>query len=619
MAKQKLTVYLDHHIKRDSLFYKRPTTAGSETRSTRDFLNIKQLYGDQSEAYLLRKPDFQRATWSWTPEDCVELLDAVLNEHVVPSVIMWLDKDGTKFVLDGGHRISVLLAWITDDWGDRVSADHFKDDTLELASKTAATSVRDLLAQRLIGSFQEYLQAERRHRELMQQDRAPGAEMDSISLVYAERVRRWASVETGFPVLWVKGDYKTAEQSFLKINKTGRRLSKWETKLVENRTSSLARAVMSIAEVQQASRFWPLDDEEIQKSKRLSEQAQSVVQIVKDLHNLLFLPVYETPIKQPNQPLLATPFAKPEAKPAYVAEILTITEGLKGQPAETDRLIQRDSGAPSSKLVENGLTLLNHAQDDLSSIYGGSPRSLMIMPLVYFYSDQGRYVRSLLYGMLYWMSYGSQKEVFDRKLLFSAHRFAFEKIIISGKEEIIRRITRRIGSGYEVTYPTARYFHGLLKLLVKHSDETDSDAFVSDHKQLIETLGKKDAATAPTERESKSPTFTRTQKTIVNVRDYIDMFKECEICRGRYFPGLFTQADHVEPRKKGGRTIASNARNTHPFCNNNRDKIEQILAGSLILDLPAFNDTDQPIQLSFLDFEVEPTEDQDDDEEDLEA
>ena len=127
MAKVKLTVYLDHHIARDSLFYKRPTTAGSETRLS-GFLNIKQLYGEDSEDHLLRKPDFQRATWSWTPEDCVDLLNAVMNEQVVPSVIMWYGEDGTRFVLDGGHRISVLLAWIKDDWGDRLSAGHFKDD-----------------------------------------------------------------------------------------------------------------------------------------------------------------------------------------------------------------------------------------------------------------------------------------------------------------------------------------------------------------------------------------------------------------------------------------------------------------------------------------------------------
>jgi hypothetical protein len=375
----------------------------------------------------------------------------------------------------------------------------------------------------------------------------------------------------------------------------------------------MARAVMSIAEFQQASRFWPLDDKDVQDSKELSGKAQSIIQIVEDLHKLLFLPVYETPIKQPLQPLVATRFTKPEEKPAYVAEILTITEGLKGQPAETERLIRKDSAAPPSMLITNGLILLNHAKDDLLSIYGNHSRSLLLMPLVYFYSDQGRYVRSLLYGMLYWLNYGSQsKDVLDRKLLFSSHRGAFEQVVLEHKEEIIRRITRRLGSGSEVTYPTARYFHGLLKLLIKHNDQIESDEFRSDHSQLIETLGKQDAKALPQNLETAGRIFTLTQKTIVNVKEYLDMFRLCKICDGRYYPGLFTQADHIEPHGKGGKTAVHNARNTHPFCNNNRQKIEQIRNGTLTIELPAFNDEGKPVQLSFLDFFDEVTEMTDD-------
>jgi len=605
MAKSKLTVYLDHLIKRDNLFYKRPTTAVTEPTRRDGFLSIKQLYGENREDYLLRKPDFQRATWSWTPEDCVDLLYAVLNEQVVPSVIMWLSEDGTKFILDGGHRISVLLAWIKDNWGDTLPAGHFKDDSLERASKDAALRVRELLRLKDIGTFEEYFRAEKRYKELDEQGRNPIVEMESVSYEYAKKARRWSSVDTGFPVLWVKGDYKTAEQSFLKINKTGRQLSKWETKLVENRTSSMARAVMSIAEVQQADRFWPLNDEEVRDSKELSEKAQSIIRIVNELNDLLFSPMYETPIKNPVQPLVATPFTKPETKPAYVAEILTITEGLKGRPAETERLIQKDRDAPPSVLIASGLTLLKHAKDDILSVYGNNPRSLLLMPLVYFYNDQGRYVRSLLYGMLYWLNYGSQnKDVFNRKILFSSHRRAFEQVVIERKEEIIGRITRRIGSGSEVTYQTARYFHGLLKLLINHSDQAASDEFKLSHKDLIENLGKPNGQVSPQKQDSASRIFTPAQKTTVNVKDYLTMFPKCEICEGRYYPGLPTQADHKKEYRKGGKTIVDNARNTHPFCNNNREKIEQVRGGALTLNLPAFNDAEilvQQLSLNFFD------------------
>ncbi len=101
MAKEDLKVYLDHLIKRENLRY--------------------DLFGEHtsSRATLLRKPDFQRTTWSWTAEDCVSLLESIVNEQVIPSIIMWSSpENGYDYVLDGGHRISVVLAWLNDNWGE---------------------------------------------------------------------------------------------------------------------------------------------------------------------------------------------------------------------------------------------------------------------------------------------------------------------------------------------------------------------------------------------------------------------------------------------------------------------------------------------------------------------
>jgi hypothetical protein len=241
MAKPKLTVYLDHLIARDSLLYKRTVSQPGQAEnrlSQSQYLSIPDLFGRKSKARLLRKPDFQRATWAWSPEECVELLESVLTEQVVPSVIMWLSPDNFKYVLDGGHRISVLLAWIRNDWGDKLSDDDYKDATVQDNIRKAAQRVRDLLRQKKIGSFDEYIAAEQMYLDLADKGQIPEQAMDFTSLNYAKLVRRWDSVNIGFPILWVPGDYEKAEESFLKINKTGRSLSDWETKLVENRANS---------------------------------------------------------------------------------------------------------------------------------------------------------------------------------------------------------------------------------------------------------------------------------------------------------------------------------------------------------------------------------------------
>src|ERR1043166_1876037 len=62
----------------------------------------------------LRKPDFQRDTNPWSPEQVVSLLECFINGDLIPSVIVW--KSPTYFfVIDGGHRLSAIRAWVEDD------------------------------------------------------------------------------------------------------------------------------------------------------------------------------------------------------------------------------------------------------------------------------------------------------------------------------------------------------------------------------------------------------------------------------------------------------------------------------------------------------------------------
>ena len=595
MAKKELKVYLDHHIRRDNLLYKRANSAtnGDEQIQYETHIQITDLFGQRPKSRRLRKPDFQRATSAWTAKDCADLLEDVLKEQVVPSVIMWLSPDNLQYVLDGGHRISVLLAWVRDDWGDKVSSEDYQDPVLEENSKLAAKQVREELKKREIGKFQEYLDAEEAYTNIEAAKRIPEQEMDTASLHYARLVRRWDAVKIGFPIQWVKGNYQKAEESFLKINKSGRRLSDWETKLVENRTSSFARTVMSIAEISNANHCWTENAPEIGNDPVLKQKVNEILTNVRTLHGLLFEPPHRKPIKDEIQPLMATSLTKPETKPFYLAELLTITEGKKGQKPEWESLIKRDKNARVSIIIENGLLLTQHALAVVSNIYGSSPRSLALMPLVYFYNQQGTYVRSLLYGMIYWLNHGSEtRDIQNRKLLFTAHRSAFEKVLIDYKSTIIQRIARRIGSGPEVTYPTARYLNGLLELLIQFDDDVDSDAFHEAHKTLIETLGKKTDKEDEIEKVSASRTFRGLQKDEIQVSTFLGMFPKCGICEGRFHPSLDNQIDHVQDFGKGGKTVVSNARITHPFCNNNKEMIEKIKNAQTTIELPTFENPD---------------------------
>jgi Protein of unknown function DUF262 len=126
---KELRVYLDRQIPHDNLLYK-----SSSEKITHDApqelppkLQLMELFGEDAKDDLLRKPDFQRATSAWTPEECVSLLHSVLNEQVIPSIIMWRSPENHWYVLDRGHRLSVVLAWIRDDWGDTLASEELSN------------------------------------------------------------------------------------------------------------------------------------------------------------------------------------------------------------------------------------------------------------------------------------------------------------------------------------------------------------------------------------------------------------------------------------------------------------------------------------------------------------
>ena len=76
------------------------------------------LFGQKSFFLAaLRKPEFQRETVQWTPAKIADLVAAFLDRRLIPAVILW--RAGQfNFVVDGAHRLSALLAWIYDDYGD---------------------------------------------------------------------------------------------------------------------------------------------------------------------------------------------------------------------------------------------------------------------------------------------------------------------------------------------------------------------------------------------------------------------------------------------------------------------------------------------------------------------
>ena len=151
---------------------------------------------------MLRKPDFQRETARWTPAKVVDLVRTFLDGDLIPAIILW-QSGKYVFVIDGAHRLSALMAWIANDYGDRSASVKFFDSQIPEEQKRVAERTRRLMADE-VGSWADYVQAK--------------ADRDSVSEKMQNRLAR---IATNYLVAqWVPaGDVKTASIHFSKSTK----------------------------------------------------------------------------------------------------------------------------------------------------------------------------------------------------------------------------------------------------------------------------------------------------------------------------------------------------------------------------------------------------------------
>ena len=152
-------------------------------------------------SYALRKPDFQRETAHWTPEKVVDLIRTFLDGNLIPAVILW--QSGPHiFVIDGAHRMSALIAWVRNDYGDGLTSLAYFGGQVPDKQRKIAARTRDLIKSE-IGSYDQY--------------QAASKNLTAAPEPVQKRVSNLASI--ALIAQWVPaGDIDAAEDAFFKIN-----------------------------------------------------------------------------------------------------------------------------------------------------------------------------------------------------------------------------------------------------------------------------------------------------------------------------------------------------------------------------------------------------------------
>lgn len=507
-------INLDSLINREDLAIEEKETRSSTigTVSARD-LEFESFF-----RLNIFKPDFQRETVEWDYKKISNFINSFLNRELIPAIILWENSGGKVFVIDGAHRLSSLIAWINDDYGDgditrKTFKNNVPDDQMILADKT-----RQFINNQ-IGSYQDIKNS------LLSPNKS--------NEKYAEKARMLSS--TAIQLQWVVGDVDSAERSFFNINQQGVPLNKTELELIKKRKAPNCIAARAIMRKGEGHRYWEKFNEEIQKE---------IVTLSKDIFDLMYNPKLVTPIKTTDLPNCGK-YTGAALQMIYETVNLLNPVNNKKEDDQTGSDTVR-----SLKIVRKYLRLLSSNHES----------SLGLHPLIYFYADNGSYRPSNFYSFLLFTKLLDDR---NKKNLFTRNRQKFEEMMPIIQESI-NHLTRK----YRSALNAKNHLVELYMIIIDELDKgTDINLVITNIKKNTTEDKFKDLPEFQLEKYiSYSKDFDSKTKSEVFILESKDKINCCGICGGK-ISGNTISIDHKERKEDGGLGIASNGQLTHPYCN----------------------------------------------------
>jgi hypothetical protein len=517
MALRSNLVNLDAMIKREDFATSDIDSQTFElvaTISTRDF-TPGGLIGAN-----LRKPDFQRETNHWSPDQVVSLLECFVNGDLIPSVILW-QSPTYLFVIDGGHRLSALKAWIEDDYGDGPISQAFFGYQISAEQKKNADKVRNLIDKK-VGSWKHN-----------------SAKSGDENLDVTERKKLTALISRGLPIQWVKGDADKAESSFFKINTKGTPLDDIEELLLKSRKKPISIAARAIIRAGKGHRYWSYFDKEI---------ALEIEELAKALHAVLFDPEIKRPIKTLDLPL-GGPKGVRTALQALIDLALIAARNQLGVPKHIDDTNDDLLGQETIKVLTKTLALAQR-------VTGNDVGSLGLHPAVYFYGPTGRHSGPMFMGTmaLVGKKLSNNDKVFFEK--FTKVRSMLEKILVEQKDLIATILQKHVSPKRVEKYAT--FLDELISRLLTNTSVSEED--------LVKMAGL-DGKIVVGKSVDVSERFSDDVKSGAFITAALKSSTKCPICCGYLDPEKSISYDHIVRVRDGGNGHVGNCQLTHPYCN----------------------------------------------------
>ena len=462
----------------------------------------------------LRKPDFQRETSEWDPKRVAGLIRTFIEGDLIPAIILWKHRD-LLFVIDGSHRLSALIAWVHDDYGDGETSQKFFGHSIPAEQLNFARRTRDLISAEL-GSYADHVAA-------AENPAGFGPDIVARARALASRVLN---------VQWVRGDHTKAEASFVRINQQAAMITPQELQLLRGRRQPAVMAARAIIRRGTGHQHWakfaaPVQDE----LRRLSGE----------IHGLLFEPPLSYPIKSLNLPAGGTVYSAPTLRMVY--EFVGLSVGVES--GDADETGQRT------------IEYLKRTKRVAELLISNKPSSIGLHPAIYFYSWTGKQQPVLLLAMTQILvDLERAKKLPD----FIQRREAFEEFLI-GNRTLVNQIVRKFGTKDSGLKHLRGFYENVFDLIDK-GIPTDGIAA-----RLVKMDGYSYLQPSETPYDGVVPTRYSVQvKSGVVIKELLSTAPRCPICKG-LVPTQALSVDHRERREDGGEATVDNAQLTHPYCN----------------------------------------------------
>jgi hypothetical protein len=444
------------------------------------------------------------------------LLDCFINGDLIPGVILW-QSESYLFVIDGGHRLSALKAWVIDDYGDGPLSRIYFGDSISSDQKRAANRTRQLIAEG-IGSYQQF------------KTKIEQKQFDPQVAAVATR---------GIQIQWVKGDVSKAESSFFKINTQGTPLDDIEEQLLANRAKPIAIASRAVVRAGFGHKYW---------SKFPHEATAKIEERARNLHTMLLDPEISQPIKTLDLPIGG-------AKGLRQALQIMIDYISISCEANTEKPLGVKYGTPDSDGSQT-LEVLSKAIRLTQKITGNDHGSLGLHPAVYFYGPSGLHQMPFFLGT----SKVIAKALMDNNkqffIDFTKSREKVESMLIH-KKELIATILQKTRSHNRINAYSA-ILQGAIKEITNGED-------VSDEK-IVKWSGIKGTILLGSDGRI-GKTFSDETKSQAFIAQALKSAIKCPICGGYIDPAKSVSYDHIMRIEDGGNGEPLNCQITHPFCN----------------------------------------------------